>query len=71
MARQERTIRRVWILVIIVLALFVGSNAAWIWYESQFEDVYTEITQENERGINNFIGNDGDINNSGETDGKN
>ena len=71
MARQERTIRRVWILVIIVLALFVGSNAAWIWYESQFEDVYTEITQENERGINNFIGNDGDINNYGETDGKN
>lgn len=68
MARQERTIRRVWILVIIVFALFVVTNAAWIFYESQFEDVYTEITQENENGYNNYIGNDGDINNYGETD---
>lgn len=39
MARQERTIRRVWILVIIVLALFVGSNALWILHESQMEVV--------------------------------
>lgn len=71
MARMERTIRRLWILLIVLVVLLVGTNALWIWYESQFEDVYTEITQENERGINNFIGNDGDINNYGETNGEN
>lgn len=67
MARQERTIRRLWILLIVLVVLFVGSNAAWIWYESQFEKV--EVTQENEDGYNSFIGNDGDIYN-GETDHK-
>lgn len=66
MARMERTIRRLWILLIVLVVLLVGSNALWIWYESQFEDVYTEITQENDRGFNSYIGNDGDINNYGE-----
>lgn len=66
MARMERTIRRLWILLLVLVVLLVGSNALWFWYESQFEDV--EITQENEKGINNFIGNDGDINNYGEAE---
>lgn len=66
MARMERTIRRLWILLIVLVVLLVGSNALWIWNESQFEDVYTEITQENDRGFNSYIGNDGDINNYGE-----
>lgn len=61
MARMERTIRRLWILLIVVIVLFVGSNAAWILYENSFEDI--SITQENEDGYNNFIGNDGDITN--------
>lgn len=61
MARMERTIRRLWILLIVLVVLLVGSNALWIWYESQFEDVTTMIEQDNERGYNNFIGNDGDI----------
>ena len=58
MARMERTIRRLWITLILVIVLLVGSNAVWIWYDHQFEDVYTEITQENDRGLNNYIGND-------------
>lgn len=46
MARQERTIKRLWILLIIVIFLFVCSNCAWLWYNSQFEDVEsTEVTQ--------------------------
>lgn len=71
MARQERTIRRLWILLLVLVVLLVGTNALWIWYESLFEDVYTEITQENDRGFNSYIGNDGDINNYGETDDQN
>lgn len=61
MARMERTVRRLWILLIILAVFLVGSNALWIYYENSFEDI--SITQENEDGYNNFIGNDGDITN--------
>lgn len=46
MARMERTQRRLWILCIIAFCFLVGTNAAWIWYESQFEDVVTTTTEE-------------------------
>ena len=65
MTRAERNFKRMWILIIILLALFVGTNAAWIWYESQFEEI--EIVQENADDYNSFIGNDGNIT-YGETD---
>ena len=68
MARQERTIKRLWILLLVLVVLFVGSNGWWIWRESQFEDI--TITQKNEDGYNNFIGNDGDIYN-GEANNQN
>lgn len=45
--RLERTIRRLWILAIILIILFVGSNAFWIYFESQFEDS-VKIEQEAE-----------------------
>ena len=67
MARQERTIRRLWILLLVLVVLLVGSNALWIWYESQFEDVTTEVEMENESGFVSYIGRDGDIYN-GETE---
>ena len=67
-ARLERVIKRLWVLVLALIILLCASNAAWIWYESQFEEV--QIEQENESGYNNFIGNDGDIYN-GETDNNN
>ena len=43
-ARQERTIRRLWILCIILIITLLGTNAGWIYYESSFEDV--SVTQE-------------------------
>lgn len=61
LARMERINRRLWIALILVICLFVATNAGWIWYESQWEVVETEITQENDGGYNNYIGNDGDI----------
>ena len=67
MARMERTVKRLWITIILLIALLVGSNALWIVYENSFEDVETTITQENADGYNNYIGNDGDIIN-GEAD---
>ena len=70
-ARLERVIKRLWVLAIVLIVLLAASNAAWIWYCNQWETVESwEITQENESGYNNFIGNDGDIYN-GETDNNN
>ena len=68
MARAERAAKRLWIVIILLIVLLVGSNCAWLWYESQFEEII--VTQENADGYNNFIGNDGDIIN-GEADNKN
>lgn len=45
-ARQERTIKRVWILCIILIVALIGTNAGWIYYESQWQVVETEVTQE-------------------------
>ena len=56
--------------IVILIVLFVGSNVGWLIYNSQFEVVeentQTSVTQENEGGYNNYVGNDGDIVN-GET----
>lgn len=62
MSRQERTIKRLWILCIVIFLAFVGSNAGWIWYENQFIDEVT-VTQENGDGYNNYVDGDGTINN--------
>lgn len=70
LARFERINKRLWITVILLIILLVGTNAGWIWYESQFIEQTIEVTQENADGYNNYIGNDGDINN-GETNDQN
>ena len=62
MARAERTSKRLWIIILTLILLLVGSNCAWLWWSNQWETVESwEITQENEDGYNNYIGNDGDI----------
>lgn len=64
MARAERHMKRLWIIILVLIFLFVGTNIAWMVYESQFEDVTTTtVEQDNESGHNNYIGNDGDISN--------
>ena len=62
-ARLERTIARLWTLLILMLLVLVGSNMAWIYYENQFEDVVT-IEQESstEGGGNAIVNNGGDVN---------
>ena len=64
-AMAERTIKRLWICVLVLIIALIGTNAGWLYYQSQFEDVVTtEIVQENADGYNNYIGNDGDITNN-------
>lgn len=67
MARMERANKRLWVTVILLIVLFVGSNLCWMHYESQFADVVHEVTQEADNGTNNFVG--GDMN--GEADSPN
>ncbi len=69
-AMMERTIRRLWITTILLIILLVGTNGAWLYFESQWEYYTTTIEQESESGTNNYIGNDGDIS-YGETDSYN
>ncbi len=59
MVRMERIIKRLWITVILLIVLLVGTNTVWIIYENSFEEVV--VTQENEDGYNSFIGEDGTI----------
>lgn len=60
--RQSLTIKRLWIMCVLLIILLVGTNALWLWYESQFEyieDVQTveqEIEAEMEDGDFTVIG---------------
>ena len=65
MAREERHTKALILVVVLLIVLLVGTNIGWLIYNSQFEVVeenaQTSVTQENEGGYNNYIGNDGDI----------
>ena len=60
LARAERTAKRLWITILLLIVLLVGTNAGWIWFESQFEYSQTtqEVTQESNHVDNSFIGGD-------------
>lgn len=66
MSRFERINKRLWIAVILLIVLLVGSNISWLIYEAQFER-YTEtsVTQDGE-GVNIVGG--GDVNYGAESD---
>lgn len=57
-ARQERQIRRMWIVVLVLIGALIGTNLAWIVYESSFDDyvITQEVEQDAENGTNNFVG---------------
>lgn len=61
-AFAERTTKRLWVVIIILIGMLLATNAGWLWYESQFEYVTEAITQEVEQdaegGQNSFIGGD-------------
>ena len=71
-ALAERIVKRLWIALILTIVLLVGSNAWWVWRESQFTDVVTTQTVEQEtdgNGDNTFVG--GDMYGSAESDNDN
>lgn len=66
-AFAERMVRRLWVTILVLIFLLVGTNGAWLWWSNQWETVYQEVTQEADNGTNNFVG--GDV--IGETDYQN
>jgi hypothetical protein len=61
MARMERANKRLWILLIILACMLVGTNAAWIVYEAQYQAV--EVSQEVDTGEGDtFVAGYGDVN---------
>ena len=60
LARMERTIKRLWILCLVMFLAFVISNGAWIYYESQFavQQDTTTIDAMQGDGINIVSGGD-------------
>ena len=64
-ARFDRVIKRLWVIILILVFLLLGTNLAWLYYESQFEEVTEtttttqEVTQDTkDGGDNSFIGGD-------------
>ena len=68
MARAERhTKALIWVIVLLIV-LLVGTNGAWLWYESTMETViettetvtttYEDVEQATDAGGNNLIGGD-------------
>ena len=43
---MERTIKRLWVLCLVLILCLVASNVYWVWYESQWEDVVTTESYE-------------------------
>lgn len=67
-ARQERQIKRMWIALIVAVAMLFASNMGWLIYESQFVTVSYEQDGD---GVNNVnVGEQGDINNGAESQDK-
>lgn len=75
-ARFDRVIRRLWIVILVLVFLLLGTNLAWLYYESQFGEVTTttttqEVTQDVKSGKGDASINDGvHINGESDTDGQ-
>lgn len=55
MAKAERTEKRLWIITILLIVLLVGTNGAWLYYESQFEDIVTTTIDAEQDGYGTNI----------------
>ena len=67
MSRNERTIKRLIVSLIVAVVMIFASNLVWLYAWMQY-DYTSSATTENvdidgKDGIANYIGNDGDINN--------
>ena len=57
-ATSERHSKRLWIVILVLIAALLGTNLAWIIYENSFDDyvITQDVEQDAENGTNNFVG---------------
>lgn len=67
MDRLERTNKRMFVGIIILIIAFLLSNAMWLynWMQYDYVDTFEVDVESDGDGIANYIGDDGDINNGG------
>lgn len=70
MARMERSNRRLWVIILVLIAALIITNGAWIYYENQFTDEVS-VKQDVDTGDGDaFVNGIGDFNyGTSETDG--
>lgn len=66
MARMERQVKRLWISLVVCIAMLFACNASWLIYESQFETIAYEQDGDDINNVN--LGEQGDLNNVAESE---
>lgn len=67
-AMAERTIKRLWIVIILLVVLLVGSNIAWLYYESQFAEESWTFEASTDNGGNAIANGNGEVYYYGESE---
>ena len=65
LTKAEFSFKRLWAAIILLIVLLFGSNAGWLWYESQFEETTTTIEAEADDDGNAVANNNGMVNYNG------
>ena len=65
LTKAEFSFKRLWAAIILLIVLLFGSNAGWLYYESQFEETATTIEAEVDDGGNAVANNNGMVNYNG------
>ena len=68
MVRNERSMKRMVVALIVAIALMFASNACWLWYISQYDFYSEEITYTQDGNGNNIIGNENEVIDGAEID---
>ena len=65
LTKAEFSFKRLWAAIILLIVLLFGSNAGWLYYESQFEETATTIEAEADDGGNAVANNNDMVNYNG------
>ena len=65
LTKAEFSFKRLWAAIILLIVLLFGSNAGWLYYESQFGETATTIEAEADDGGNAIANNNGMVNYNG------
>lgn len=69
MARAERVIKRQWIAIVLLICMLFSAFGLFVWYESQFETISYDYTQDGQG--TNIIGDSNEVDNGAEVESKN